>query len=103
MTKTTEIINPNINHKNKRFTSHIYALNNLNNYNTSNASIISSKDFNNTRYGGKFSTSFISNTAQHKMTKLINFRPTSIETKINIDKMNFFKKPNVPRNLDVLN
>ena len=33
----------------------------------------------------------------------MNLSPTAKETKINIDKMNYFKKPNVPRNLDVFN
>ena len=35
--------------------------------------------------------------------KLINLRTSSLENMIDIDKINFFKKPNVPHDLDVLN
>ena len=35
--------------------------------------------------------------------KLINLRASSLENMIDIDKINFFKKPNVPHDLDVLN
>ena len=101
MTKTSEVIN--LGHRNKRNFSRIYVLNNLNNYNTSNVSFISSNDFNSTKYGKKINNSFISKTTKSKNTRLINFRPTSIETKVNIDKINFFKNSNVPKNLDVLN
>ena len=101
MTKTSEVINPG--HRYKRNFSRVYVLNNLNNYNTSNVSFISSNDFNSTKYGKKFNNSFISKTTKSKNARLINFRPTSIETKVNIDKINFFKNSNVPKNLDVLN
>ena len=79
------------------------ALNNIHNYNTSNVSLISSNDFNNTKNGFQMNKSFKSRTTKNKYRQIINLRPATFETKIDIDKMNFFKKPNVPQNLDVLN
>ena len=89
--------------KNRIYSSNTSVLNYLNKYNTSNISLITSNDFNNTKSFLQINKSFKSRTTQNKYRKLINLRPTSIETKINIDKINFFKKPNVPRDLDVLN
>ena len=101
MERTIGFINPV--GRNKRYSANNSILNNVYNYNTSNISLISSNNFNNTKSGFQLNKSFKSRTTKHKFRNLINLRPTSIETKINIDKMNFFKKPNVPRNLDVLN
>ena len=89
--------------RNNKIFANNSVLNNVNNYNTSVISLKSSNDFNNIRNGLLLNRSFKSRTSKNKYGKLMNLRPTSIETKINIDKMNFFKKPNVPRNLDVLN
>ena len=101
MTRTIGFINPV--GRNKRYSANNSILNNVYNYNTSNISLISFNDFNNIKSGFQLNKSFKSRTTKHKYRNLINLRPPSIETKINIDKMNFFKKPDVPRNLDVLN
>ena len=101
MTRTLGIMNPI--KRNFRNSANNSVLNNANIHNTSIMSLKSFNDFNNIRNGLQLNKSFKPRTSKFKYRKLINQRPTSIETKINIDKINFFKKPNVPKNLDVLN
>ena len=71
--------------------------------NTSNISVIPPNDFKIKKNEIQINKHFKPKTAKHKYKKLINFRPSSTETHINIDKINLFRKSNVPHNLDVLN
>ena len=86
--------------RNKRYSANSSLLNNVNLYNTSNISLKSTNDFYNTKNGLQLNKS---KSIKNKYRKLINLSPATVETNINIDKMNYFKKPNVPQNLDVLN
>ena len=95
MTKTNNLTN--YFRRNKRYSAKTLKLNNNNN---SNISLNSLNDFYNEKSS---STTNKYKTTKYRNRKLINFRPKSNETKINIDKINFFRKPDVPHNLDVLN
>ena len=86
--------------RNKRYSANTSVLNNVNFYNTSNISLKSTNDFYNTKNCLQINKP---RSTKNKYRKLINLSPSTMETKIDIDKMNYFKKPNVPQNLDVLN
>ena len=78
-----------------------YSVNN-NNFNTNNTNI-SLNSFNENNNFLKYSKSFKPKTPIHKYTNLLNMRPFSSNSNIDIDKINFYKKSNVPSHLDVLN
>ncbi len=101
MTKTTIFNYPF--RKNKKYTINTSVLNDKNNVH-SNISLISSlNEFNTIKSGLQLNNSYKTRTTKNKYRKLIHLQPESYDENINIDKINFFKKPNVPRNLDVLN
>ena len=104
MTKTTIFNYPF--RKNKKYTINTSVLNDKNDKNNfhSNISLISSSnEFNTVKSGLQLNNSYKTRTTKNKYRKLIHLQPESYDENINIDKINFFKKPNVPRNLDVLN
>ena len=101
MTKTTIFNYPF--RKNKKYTINTSVLNDKNNVHSNISLISSSNEFNTIKSGLQLNNSYKTRTTKNKYRKLIHLQPESYDENINIDKINFFKKPNVPRNLDVLN
>ena len=107
MSKTTELMNNkknNISFKSfQLFNNNITNNRNNNTNNNTNISINSLNDFGNTNILIKNNNSLNAKTTKNKYKTLISLRPFSSSPKINIDKINFYKKSNVPSHLDVLN
>ena len=109
--KTYQKINNNNNiNNNNSINSNNINTNNLNSNNiNSNNDINTNISFNTLNDVGynenllNYNKSFKSRSKRNKYKTLINIKPLSSSQKINIDKINFYKKANVPPNLDVLN
>ena len=107
MSKTMELMN----NKNNNISLKSFQLlsNNMTsnrNINTNNNTNKSNNSFNEFWNNGNFlknSNYLKAKTTKNKFKTLINLRPFSSSPKINIDKINFYKKSNVPSHLDVLN
>ena len=103
MSKTMELINKNNNYSLKSYQILNNNSNNINiNTNNTNMSINSINDIlhgNIINYNKRFNESI----SKNKYKTLINLRHFSSSSNIDIDKINFYKKSNVPPHLDVLN
>ena len=86
--------------KNKNYSINNNNFNNIVNTNNTNISLNS---FNENNTILKYSKSFKPKTPVHKYNNLLNLRPFSSNSNIDIDKINYYKKSNVPSDLDVLN
>ena len=86
--------------KNKNYSINNNNFNNIVNTNNTNISLNSFNENNNIL---KYSKSFKPKTPVHKYNNLLNLRPFSSNSNIDIDKINYYKKSNVPSDLDVLN
>ena len=102
--------NNNINYNNKNYPLKSYQIFNnqsnninINPNNNTNMSINSLKESTINNNTLKYNKSFKAKSTSNKYKNIIAFRPFSSSPDINIDKINFYKKSNVPPHLDVLN
>ena len=102
--------NNNINYNNKNYPLKSYQIFNnqsnninINPNNNTNMSINSLKESTINNNTLKYNKSFKAKSTSNKYKNIITFRPFSSSPDINIDKINFYKKSNVPSHLDVLN
>ena len=106
MSKTMELLSTK--NKNSSLKSYQILNNNSNNMiiNTNNNMNLSDNSMNELgNYGNfiKFNESLKAKTTKNRYKSVINLRAFSPNPKIDIDKINFYKKSNVPPHLDVLN